>query len=149
MSEIEYTAELKGSLKLSKNGEWWHNGVAFQREALSNLFHRSIIWDEVEKQYFVKIGRQRARFDVEDTAYFVTELLDETRPWHLKLNDGSEEDLKAQTLCLGSEDQIYCQVKDYHRARFSRSAHQRLLSHAVDERNIKVNDQLIQLIAVP
>ncbi len=135
-SDVDYTAELKGSLKLSKSGEWWHNGVPFKREKLSNLFHRSIVWDEKERQYFVKIGRQRARFDLEDTAYFVMKIEESSKAWQVLLNDGSLEALNPLALYQGKENQLYLTVKGNHLARFSRSAHQRILTHAIDENTL-------------
>lgn len=141
-----YTAYLKGSLKLSKFGEWWHNGVAFQNQKLSALFHRSIIWSEDEKSYFVKIGNNRASFDIEDTPYFVLELQDQVSPWRVLLSDENIEELDLSTLRVGSEDQIYCLVKaGLHQARFSRSAYQALITHAQDEQSLLVEGKRVPL----
>ena len=140
-----YTALLKGSLKLSRFGEWWHNGTPFKNQKLSELFHRSIVWSEGEKGYFVKIGNNRASFDLEDTAYFVVGLDDAVLPWRITLADGSVEPLVPATLKLGAENQVYCRVKGQHSARFTRAAYQLLCEHALDERSLRVGGEVVQL----
>jgi hypothetical protein len=134
-----YTAYLKGSLKLSKIGEWRHNGEPFQNQKVSDLFLRSVVWDDDAQEYFIQIGAQRASFDCEDTAFFISDLEDGAIPWNVKISDATTEVLKPETLTVGSENQIYCLVHATHRARFSRSAHQALLRHAISETSISVN----------
>ena len=142
-----YTAYLEGSLKLSKYGEWWHNGRPFQNKKVAELFSRSVVWVEEDKSYFIYIAEGRAKFDCEDTAYFVTELCDQKSPWNVRLSDQSEEALLATSLALGSENQIYCMVKDgKHRARFSRQAHQALIAHAVDEETFLVDGHKVKIL---
>ncbi len=145
MNEIRYTAYLEGSLKLSKYGEWWHNGVQFQNQRLAELFHRSIVWDEEEQKYFVRIGPQRASFTCEDTAYFVVALDVTKSPWQILLADGSTEVLDPSSLRCGKEDQIYCQVKHTYRARFKRAAYQVLLQHVRDEDTLLIDDKEVRL----
>lgn len=133
-----YTAYLQGSLKLAATGEWRHNGEPFQNQKLSELFSRSIVWDQSAGQYFVQIGQQRAAFDCEDTAYFVLSIDDKEVPWSLHLSDGRTEALRPTTLCSGPENQVYCTVHETHRARLSRPAHQILLQHAVSDDSILI-----------
>ena len=140
-----YTAYLKGSLKLSQTGEWWHNGVPFSNPKLIDLFSRSIVWDEELKEYFIQIGQQRASFDCEDTAYFVAALDLEAKPCKILLSDGSSEELLTDTLSLGSEKQIYCVVKGQHLARFSRGAHQVLLQLVSSDAAITIDGKKIKV----
>jgi len=140
-----YTAYMKGSLKLTKLGEWWHDGAPFEHTKLISLFHRSIVWDEEENEYYVQIGKGRASFDCEDTAFFVSVLMDESDPWKVVLADETQEPLQTSTLRLGSEDQMYCTVKDTHRARFKRSAHQTLLQHAISDDSLLINGETVTL----
>ena len=145
MEEAIYTAFLKGSLKLSKTGEWWHNGKPFTNKKLSDYFHKSIFWRENEQDYVIRIGKQQATFDLEDTPFFVLTIDQSVVPWKITLSDGTTEELSPTSLSLGPEDQIYCLVKTTHRARFSRAAHQLLLAHAMSEDEIAVAGKTVKL----
>ncbi len=133
-----YTAYLEGSLKLSRTGEWWHNGSPFQNQRLADFFSQHIVWDASAKRYFVQIGAQRATFDCEDTAYFVLHIDESAIPWKLTLSDGTTESFEPDTLVRGKEDQLYCTVHGQHRARLSRAAHQILLRHASSELELTI-----------
>lgn len=138
MGDILYTAALDGTLTLTARGTWLHEGEPFTNAKLIELFNRSIHWDDNEQRYALIIGKGRASFTVEDTAYFVTRLDDQRVPWTVFLSDGSSEQLAPHTLCSGREHQLYCTVKGGHRARFSRAAAQILLEHAIDENAIEM-----------
>lgn len=144
MSEVLYTALLQGSLRLSKTGEWFHNGTPFENQRVIDLFNRSVCWDDQRKTYVVRIGQGQALFSFDDTPYFVAELLDDASPWHVLLTDGSREELRPDTLRVGAEGQIYCEIKDGHRARFSRAAHQRLMIYVQDERTILIDGKEVK-----
>jgi hypothetical protein len=139
-----YTAELKGHLRLSKDGDWYHDGKIFERKALSDLFHRSIVWDENDKEYFIRIGRERARFEIEDVPYFVSAIT-LTAPMQIKLLGGHEETLNPKKFSVGIESQIYYELLSGHRARLTRAAHQLLLQHAVSDSEIIINGTSITL----
>lgn len=145
--EATYTALLKGSLKLDKNGNWWHEGRQFENQKLSQLFHRSIIWDENCKEYFVQIGKQRATFDIEDCAFFVVAIDDSKIPWKLTLLNNSCQPLIPSTLELGANNQIYTRTLNGQRAKFLRSAHQVLLRHTLDGEHLKIAGETIRLVA--
>jgi hypothetical protein len=149
MDETLYTAYLKGVLMLSERGIWHHEGTRFSNQKVSKLFHRSIQWNQDEQQYYVCIGKGRATFDCEDTAYFVSTLNDTTDPWTITLLDDTTEELKPDTLHLGPADQIYCEVKGSHRARFMRNAHQILLEHAVNDDTVHINGEDVRLVMQP
>lgn len=140
-----YTAFLEGSLVLSKNGEWWHNGAIFKNERLSELFHQSIQFDPEHNSYVVRIGAQQATFTCEDTPFFVSQIIENGSGARVKLLDGSEEPLDLGSLTIGAESQIYCSVKGGHRARLTRGAHQNLSLKAVDESHVNICGQTIEL----
>lgn len=143
--EILYTANLTGSLKLSANGEWFHNGLIFKNKRLSKLFHSSIVWDFHSREYFVEIGQQRARFDKIDTAYFVVSIDDTKEPWVLLLADESLETLNPASLSIGPENQIYCTVKGGHKARFNRQAFQTLAQYVIADYQVKIGSLIVDL----
>jgi hypothetical protein len=145
MDEAIYTAYLTGVLTLSEHGVWHHEGVPFSNQKLSSLFHRSIVWSPTEKSYVVRIGKGQATFTCEDTAYFVSGLNTDAKPWEITLADGAVEELDAHSLHTGEHHQIYCTVKNGHRARFMRNVHQQLLEYAVDESTILVDGKRVLL----
>ena len=138
MDEAIYTAYLAGSLKLSRSGEWVHNGKHFTNPRLIELFHRSIFWDSAVGSYFIRIGKQQATFDLEDTAYFVEHLDDSKNPWILSFLDGSTEELDPKTLRMVDSGEFYCQKLNGQQAKFRRGAHQRLLEHATGEDSLEI-----------
>jgi hypothetical protein len=136
---------MEGSLRLSATGEWWHEGTPFSHPELMKLFHRSIVWDETAQRYMVKIGVGVAHFTLDDTAYFVAEILEAPDRWQVTLFDGTTELLEPETLSVGAAHQIYCRVKGGHRARFSRAAHQHLMRHALSDTEIEIAGEKIKL----
>ena len=145
MDELLYTAYLDDSLCLDQFGTWLHDGKPIQHPRIVDLFHKSVAWSEKEEKYYLVIGQGRASFSLQDTPYFVSALLDENNPWKIRLIDGSEEELSLESLCSGADDQIYCTVKNTHRARFLRSPHQRLLSYVVDDEHLQIGNQKVKL----
>jgi len=145
LKEILYTAYLTGSLKLSRFGEWWHNGVIFQNKRLSDFFHKSIVWDQKDAQYYLEIGNQRATFEIEGTAYFVAELLDQKLPWQVRLMDHSAQELDLESLKLGAQNEILCSLENKHLASFTKPAYQRLVSHIGEDGMLRAGKHLISL----
>ncbi len=145
MSEEIYTAYLEGDLLLNARGDWIHRGVPFANPKLSELFHRSIVWDESSRRYLVRIGRQQATFRVEDCAYFVVRLLDEKTPWEITLKDGSCETLREESLEFGSSSTLYTRVKGNHLALFLSAAYQRFVEHIEDDHTVVVNGKKLRI----
>ena len=145
MSEPIYTAFLEGDLLLTARGEWVHRGVPFANDRLSDLFHRSIVWEEEPRRYVIRIGKQQATFRMEDCAYFVTALHDEKDPWEISLRDGTSETLRADTLRYGEADKLYIKVKGEHAALFLSSAYQQIVRYAEDECRLRINGSLVTL----
>ena len=155
-----YTALLQGSLRLSRQGDWWHNGKPFTNQKVAELFHRSLAWDPSRSAFVIRLGQQQATFDCEDTAYFVLSLVTSCLPWQIALNDGRLLALDPHSLRYGSEGQFYCAVRaavpdqgveasaPLVLARFSRPAHQSLVEHAEDERSLRVGDEVITPLPV-
>lgn len=149
MKEIEYIAELSGSLRLTKNGEWYHNGDIFQNKKLSDLFLRSIVWDQKESRYYIEIGNQRATFTHEGCVYFATALDDSAVPWLLSLTNGEKIQLDPATLRLEPDDAIACTMHAIHPVRLLRSAHQRFATHVIDEHTVEIGGKQFPLREKP
>ncbi len=140
-----YIADLRGHLKLSRHGDWWHDGRPFQNSKLAALFHRSIVWDPAKGAYLISIGRECATFECEGTPYFVASLDDTITPWRITLLGGHQEELAPETLCSGPLDQVYCSVFGSHRATLLRGAHQVLAQHVVDETKVQIGERAFEL----
>jgi len=144
---VQYTAYLEGSLVLTAQGVWVHNGTPFANQRLSELFSRSVVWDSQHNAYTVRIGAQQACFTCEDTPYFVMEF--DPGTLQLRLSNDSHYSLALDSLRVGSSGQFYCRVavnpgrQDV--ARFSRPAHQSLLAHAVDDQHLELAGKVIKL----
>lgn len=146
---VTYTAYLEGSLSLTAEGEWLHDGSPFQNQNVAELFHRSVRWNQEAGRYELQIGKEVATFTVADTPYFVKEIRSIQREPEVVLLGGHCERLNIQSLSLGSSDQLYCLVNGSHRARLLRSAHQELLRYTIDDSTLLVAGQRVQLTPRP
>lgn len=98
------------------------------RRDIINHFYQHLLKDE--SGYFIQIGRQHCRIEVEDTVYVVRAVY-----WtgignkfeenvRLLLSDDSIETLDPETLRIGQENILYCRVKaSRFDARFSTSSY--------------------------
>lgn len=84
-------------IRLTREGIWTSGGEEITHEPTRKLFARSLEKDE--GGYFLHIGHEMKRIEVEDTAYFITGLAgDVTQGYELNVNDGTTERLDAKTL---------------------------------------------------
>lgn len=82
---------------LTKNGIWLADGTEITHEPTRRLFAKSLKKDE--NGYFLEIGRETKRIEVEDTAYFVHRLDgDPISGYVLWLSDETQEKLKPETI---------------------------------------------------
>lgn len=131
--EVLYTAALAGSLVLSEHGEWLHEGQPIVHQRVREFLFKHVEWHAEKRNYRIRFGKGAATFTCRDTAYFVTGLEVSLDHVAVTLSDLSIEELDLSSLRSGCENQIYCTVKGAHTARFTRSAHQSLLTFALDE----------------
>ena len=117
-----------GKIFLDKEGRWFHEGMEITHLRTLELFSRSVCRD-ADGGYWLQIGRERARIEVEDTPYMVREVSFHEAEVELKLNDGSSEILDPGTLWIGAGNVLYCNVKSEKLpARFLRPAYYQLVS---------------------
>lgn len=113
---------------LDKDGRWFHEGVEITHPLTLELFSRSVRRGP-DGGYWLQIGPERARIEVEDTPYMVREATWRDGEVELKLNDGSLERLDPSTLWIGKGNVLYCLVKpEKLPARFLRPAYYQLVS---------------------
>lgn len=122
-------------IRLTSDGVFLSNGEEITHSRTIDAYHRHLGRDE--EGYYISIGRDFKRIEVENTAYFVYGVhflgkgTDERV--QLKLLGGHEEILDPSTL-LYENDRLSCLVKNgTERARFLRSPHTELLLHALEE----------------
>ncbi len=84
-------------LKLTRNGEWLSNGVPVTHAPQIDAFFRHIGRDD--QGWFISIGKDFKRIEVEDTGFFVLSLDGDPRTGiELNLSDGTRQRLDPATL---------------------------------------------------
>lgn len=117
---------------ISKNGVWLADGTEITHEPTRKLFARSLKKDA--QGYFLHIGKETKRIQVEDTAYFVVRLEgDPTAGYELILNDESREPLDPNTLHY-RPGRLVCKTKSgKEEAKFLHSPYFDLLKHLQED----------------
>lgn len=112
---------------LSQNGVWLSDGTEITHEPTRRLFARSLKKDE--QGYFLQVGRETKRIEVEDTAYFIHRIDgDPQRGFQLWVNDETQEPLDPATLDY-RPGRLTCRIKKnpVEEAKFLHSAYFDLL----------------------
>ena len=96
-------------LRLTKNGIWMSDDTEITHEPTRKLFSRSLVRDG--GGYSLKVGRESKRVEVEDTAYFVTQIDGTPRTGvRVRLSDETEEALDPATLSY-RPGRLTCRIK--------------------------------------
>jgi len=117
---------------LSKHGIWLADGVEISHEPTRRLFARSLKKDA--EGYFLHIGRETKRIQIEDTAYFVHRLDgDLIQGYEIVLSDETREFLAPPTLHY-KPGRLTCRIKSgEEEAKFLHSAYFDLLRHLQED----------------
>jgi hypothetical protein len=101
------------TIRLTKDGVFLSNGEEVTHERTVEAYHRFL--DRDDEGYFIRIGRDFKRIEVEDTARFVHAIHwiggDAEERVELQLADGSRETLAPETLAY-RPDRLVCRVRD-------------------------------------
>jgi hypothetical protein len=123
------------TIRLTKDGEFLSNGEPITHDRTIEAYHRHLRRDA--EGWFIEIGNNLKRIEVEDTGYFVRDI-----EWsgeagsrgervELLLSDGARETLDPGTLSY-RPDRLVCMVKGGHEtARFLRKPYHELLLRAL------------------
>jgi hypothetical protein len=138
--DVENTEIPSCMIYVDKEGNWFHNGAPIVHREVLALFYKSLDIDE-QGRYIIKLANQICCLDVEDTPYIIvrTDFIyrsshGETDRFALRINDDTEEDLALETLWIGPEHVLYCQIrKGRFKARFSRPAYYQLSEYFQEE----------------
>jgi len=117
-------------IRFGRDGNWYADQDRIENPRIVALFSRHVT-QESDGSYWLKIGDERARIEVEDTPFVVTRVDGDPRAgYRIRLNDSTEEPLATRTLRIGEHDVLYCDVKHGRfAARFLRAAQAELLEH--------------------
>lgn len=104
-------------ITLNRNGIWLSDGIEITHEPTRRLFARSLRKDDAEG-YYLHIGREALRVEVEDTPYFVIRI--DGAPstgYELRLNDETSEPLSPETLRY-QDGRLSCRLQRGEEAKF-------------------------------
>lgn len=112
---------------LTRDGVWLADDHEITHEPTRLLFARSLRKDETG--YFLHIGREMKRIEVEDTAYFITGIDGSPEQgYELRISDGSRERLKPSTLRY-RPGRLTCRIQDDEEAKFLSVPYMEILKH--------------------
>ncbi len=117
-------------LVIDKEGKWFQNGAEIIHPGIYKQFC-SLLQKSPDGGYFVKMGREVCRVEVEDVPFVILSVVqDQGEGLSILLNDGTYESLNPELLIIGAGNVPYCDVKNgVFAARFSRKAYYQLAEH--------------------
>lgn len=120
-------------IRLTAEGKWLHGKVEITHERTLDLFFKSV--QCAKGRYFLTGEKKPVPIEVEDVAFFVRGLERPSKTdYEITLSDGSREALDPRTLDVGSENRLYCRVKDGQvKARFERKVYYDLMKDLTEE----------------
>ncbi len=122
---------------VNKHGVWIADGHEISHEPTRKLFARSLKHDE--KGYFLKIGRETKRIEIEDTAYFVHRIDGEPgKGMTVWVNDEQQEKLDPESLRYRPGRLTCSIIRDgrAEEAKFLHAAYFDLLKHLGEDESI-------------
>ena len=118
-------------IRIDKEGNWYYQGLPIIKREIYLHLNRCLRKDPSGK-YILLMDGEKCYLEVEDTPYVIKEVRlgagpQPNPPFFVKLNDETEEELKASTLRVGKDNVLYCKVKGaLYDARFLRASYYRL-----------------------
>lgn len=97
------------TIRITRNGVWLADGGEITHQPTIRLFARSIRRDD--QSYFLQIGHEYKRIEVEDTAFFVSRIQGAaSEGYELHLSDATREKLNPATLTY-RPGRLTCRIK--------------------------------------
>jgi uncharacterized protein len=116
-----HTREDSG-LRLDAEGRWWHDDEPIEHPRILEAFNKGLVPTD-DARFKLVFGRDWCFVHVEDAAYAVLHLVENSGALALALSNGSQEHLDPTTLKVGPHGVVFCQVMNGRaKARFSRDA---------------------------
>lgn len=118
-------------IRIDKEGNWYYQDLPIINKKIY-LYLNQCLTQDPSGRYILSMNGEKCYLEVEDTPFVIQEvrLKSGTRQSSslvVKLNDGTEETLKADTLRVGLNNVLYCKVKEgLYEARLLRNAYYQL-----------------------
>jgi len=118
-------------IRIDKEGNWYYQGLPIINREIYLYLNRCLKRDSSGK-YILLMNGEKCYLEVEDAPYVIQEVSLGSAANHspslfVRLNDGTEEELKVDTLKVGKDNVLYCKVKDeLYEARFLRASYYQL-----------------------
>jgi hypothetical protein len=118
-------------IRIDKEGNWYYQDLPIINKKIY-LYLNQCIAQDPSGRYILSMDGETCCLEVEDTPFVIQEVRLLSDPGQspslvLKLNDGTEETLKAATLRVGQDNVLYCKVKGgLYDARLLRNAYYQL-----------------------
>lgn len=118
-------------IRIDKEGNWYYQDLPIINKKIY-LYLNQCLAQEPSGRYILSMNGENCYLEVEDTPFVIQEVRLPSDSGQLpslvvKLNDGTEEILKADTLRVGHDNVLYCKVKEgLYEARLLRNAYYQL-----------------------
>ena len=118
-------------IRIDKEGNWYYQDLPIINKKIY-LYLNQCLSQEPSGRYILSTNGEKCYLEVEDTPFVIQEVYvsSDTSPTPslvVKLNDGTEEPLQADTVRVGQENIVYCRVKEgAYEARLLRNAYYQL-----------------------
>lgn len=135
MARAGFWAVSSGTISFRRDGRWYSDDEPIGNPRIARLFSQCLS-ETADGRWQIAMADERAFVEIEDTPWVVRAVDgDAARGFTLKLNDGTEEPLAADSLSVGEGNVLYARIKDgRYRARFLRPAYYQL-APAIEERD--------------
>jgi hypothetical protein len=118
-------------IRIDKEGNWYYQDLPIINKEIYLHLNKCLKKDPSGK-YVLLMNGEKCYLEVEDTPYVIQEVClgsatKRNPSLFVRLNDGTEEELRVDTLRVGKDDVLYCKVKDaQYDARFLRASYYQL-----------------------
>jgi hypothetical protein len=118
-------------IRIDKEGVWYYQGLPIIHQEIYRYLNQCLKKDS-SGRYILQMNGERCYLEVEDAPYVIREVTLKSPPGgtpalFIKLNEGTEEELRAETLWMEQGNVLHCRVKDEdYDARFLRSSYYQL-----------------------
>jgi len=126
-------------IRIDKEGVWYYKGAEMFRKEIVNLFYQNLHRDD-SGGYYIEYANDIASVEVEDTAFVVRAVYhagsaeDGDEKLLLFLSDETCEELAPETVRIGRENVLYCDVKEKRfPARFLRASYYQIADYFAQE----------------
>ena len=119
------------NIRIDKEGNWYYQDLPIINKKIYLYLNQSLALDP-SGRYILSMDGEKCYLEVEDTPFVIQEVClpsdsGQSPSLVVKLNDGTEERLKADTLRVGHDNVLYCKVKEgLYEARLLRNAYYQL-----------------------